>query len=122
MGYTANMGLYTEQRRDLVEHARSRQATLANDILYHAAAKELPAPPENLAGINELNAISGRMLQGVVQSADRKVVQAFVAASDARLARIGRKALKEYEQALASRPENEVGLTQAENEVRFPGP
>ncbi|MCB0627117.1 MAG: hypothetical protein KDC43_25195, partial [Saprospiraceae bacterium] len=70
----------------------------------------------------ELNAISGRMLQGVVQSADRKVVQAFVAASDARLARIGRKALKEYEQALASRPENEVGLTQAENEVRFPGP
>lgn len=116
VGYTANMGLDTEQRRDLVDHARSRQATLANDIL-NAAAKELPALPENLAGIKELNAISGRMLQGVVQRADQKVVQAFATASDARLAQIGRKALKEYEQALAELPENEAGLAQAENEL-----
>ncbi|MEZ5585758.1 MAG: hypothetical protein R3E46_01675 [Sedimenticolaceae bacterium] len=117
VGDTANMGLDNEQRRDLADHARSRQATLANDILNHAAAKELPALPENLAGIKELNAISGRMLQGVVQRADRKVVQEFVTASDARLAQIGRKALKEYEQALARLPENEAGLTQAEREV-----
>lgn len=117
VGDTANLGLDIEQRRDLVDHARSRQKTLANDVLNHAAEKELPALPETLAGIRELNAISNRMLQGIVQKADREVVQKFVTASDTRLAQIGRKALKEYEQALGRLPENEAGLAQAEREV-----
>jgi len=117
VGDTANLGLDTEQRRELVDHARSRQKMLANAVLNHAAEKELPALPETLAGIKELNAISNRMLQGIVQKADREVIQRFVTASDARLAQIGRKALKEYEQALARLPESEAGLAQAEREV-----
>ena len=56
---------------------------------------ELPALPPTLAGIRSLNAISTRMLQGVVQKADRDVIQRFVNASDARLTEIGRKALTE---------------------------
>lgn len=117
VGGAANMGLDTEQRRDLVDHARYRQKTLANDVLNDAAETQLPALPENLAGIKELNAIGNRMLQGVVQKADREVVQKFVAASDARLAQIGRKALEEYEQALTRLPANEAGLAEVEREV-----
>lgn len=114
---TAKRGLDIEQRRDLLNHARSRQRNLANEVLTHAAEKELPALPENLAGIKALNAISSRMLQGVVQKADRDVVQRFVNVSEARLAEIGRSALTEYEQALARLPEDEAGLAQAQREV-----
>ena len=57
------------------------------------------------------------MLQGVVQKADKNVIQQFVDASDARLAEIGREALPEYEQVLAKLPENEGGLARAEREV-----
>ena len=114
---TAKRGLDTQQRRDLVNHARSRQRTLANEVLNHAAEKELPALPGTLAGIKELNAISSRMLQGVVQKADKEVIEKFVTASDARLAEIGRTALPEYEKALARLPESEAGLAQAEREV-----
>jgi len=117
VGETANRGLNTGQRQDLVNYARSHQKTLANDVLNHAAEKELPALPSSLAGIKELNSISRRMLQGVVQKADKEVVQSFVTASDARLAEIGRVALPEYEAALARLPESEAGLTQAEREV-----
>jgi hypothetical protein len=69
------------------------------------------------AGAKELNAISSRMLQGVVQKADKEVIEKFVTASDARLAEIGRTALPEYEKALARLPESEAGLAQAEREV-----
>ena len=114
---TAKRGLDTRQHRDLVNHARSRQRTLANEVLNHAVEKELPALPDTLAGIRELNAIGSRMLQGVVQKADKDVIEKFVTASDARLAEIGRTALPEYEKALARLPESEAGLAQAEREV-----
>jgi len=117
VGDTAKRGLNTGQRQDLVNYARSRQKTLANDVLNHAAEEELPALPGSLAGIKELNSISSRMLQGVVQKADKEVIQSFVTASDARLAEIGRAALPEYEAALARLPESEAGLAQAEREV-----
>lgn len=117
VGETAKMGLDTEQRRDLVKHALSRQEKIANDVLNHATETELPALPDTLAGIRELNAISTRMLRGVVQKADKEVIQRFVSASDARLAEIGRKALPEYEKALARLPESEAGLAQADREV-----
>lgn len=117
VGETANRGLDVDQRRDLVNHAQSRQRTLANEVLNDAATRELPALPGTLAGIKELNAISKRMLQGVVQKADREAIQRFVNASDARLAEIGRIALPEYEQTLARLPENEAGLAQAEREI-----
>jgi hypothetical protein len=113
----AKTGLNNEQRRELVGHARSRQQEFANQVLIDAAEKELPSLPKTLAGIQQLNAISTRMLQGVVQKADKKVVQQFVDASDARLAEIGRAALPEYRQALAKLPENESGLARAEREV-----
>jgi hypothetical protein len=114
---TAKMGLDIQQRRDLVNHARSRQRILANEVLNHAAEKELPVLPNTLAGIKELNSISSRMLQGIVQKADKEVIQKFVTASDARLAEIGRTALPEYEKALARLPESESGLAQAAREV-----
>lgn len=114
---TAQRGLDIQQRRDLVNHARARQRILANEVLNQAAEKELPALPGTLAGIKELNAISSRMLQGVVQKADKDVIQSFVTASDARLAEIGRKALPEYEKALARLPASEAGLAQAQREV-----
>jgi hypothetical protein len=90
---------------------------LADDVLNDAAGKKLPALPETLAGIRELNAISHRMLQGVVQKADKETVKAFVTASEARLAEIGRIALPEYEQALARLPEDAAGLARAEQEI-----
>jgi hypothetical protein len=110
-------GLNNTQRRELLNHARARQREFANRVLLHAAEHELPALPESLAGIRELNAISQRMLRGIVQRADKPVIQQFVDTSEARLAEIGREALPEYEQALSRFPENEEGLAQAEREV-----
>ncbi len=113
----AKKGLNNAQRNNLMNHARTRQRELANQVLIDAAEKELAALPETLAGIREFNAIGKRMLQGVVQHADQKVIQQFVGASDTRLAKIGREALPEYAQALAKLPENEIGLAQVEREV-----
>lgn len=113
----AKKGLNNDQRRELVGYAQSRQREFANQVLMDAAEKELPALPGTMAGIRELNAISKRMLQGVVQKADENIVKQFVDASDARLAEIGRAALPEYRQALAGLPDNETGLARAEREV-----
>ena len=114
---TVKRGLDSKQRRDLVNHARSRQRMLANQILNDVVENELPALPETLAGVQTLNAITTRMLQGIVQKADRDVIQQFVDASGTRLADIGRKALTEYGEILARLPENESGLAQAEQEL-----
>lgn len=114
---TAKRGLDGKQRRDLVNHARSRQRLVANRVLIDVAEKALPALPETLAGINALNGIGHRMLQGIVQKASPKVVQQYVAASEARLTEIGRVAVPEYEKALARLPENAAGLAQAVREV-----
>ena len=114
---TAQRGLDIHQRRALSEHAVARQRVLAHEVLREATENELPALPPTLAGIRSLNAISTRMLQGIVQKADRDVIQRFVDASDARLTEIGRKALPEYEQALAKLPADEEGLAQAEREI-----
>lgn len=114
---TAKRGLDNKQRRDLVNHARLRQRMLADEILNDVVENELPALPETLAGVQALNAITTRMLQGIVQKADRDVIQQFVDASGTRLADIGRKALAEYAETLARLPENESGLAQAEQEL-----
>ena len=114
---TTQRGLDIRQRRALSEHAVARQRVLANEVLREATENQLPALPPTLAGIRSLNAISTRMLQGIVQKADRDVIQRFVDTSDARLTEIGRKALPEYEQALAKLPVDEKGLAQAEREI-----
>lgn len=113
----AKRGLNNAQRSDLLDHAQARQREFANQVLLDAAEKELPALPETLEGIRELSAINKRMLRGVVQKADKNVIQQFVDASDDRLAKIGQAALPDYERALAKLPENEDGLAQAEREV-----
>jgi hypothetical protein len=113
----ARQGLNNTQRRELLNYARTKQREIANGVLRHATEHELAELPETLAGIRQLNAISQRMLQGIVQRADKSVIQQFVDASDARLAEIGRKALPEYEQALSKLPETEEGLAQVEREV-----
>jgi hypothetical protein len=114
---TAKRGLDIRQRRELVDHARSRQRVLADQILNAAAAEELPALPATLAGIQALNAVSNRMLQGIVQKASQDAIQHFVAVSEARLAEIGRQALPEYRALLSQVPETEAGLAQAEQEL-----
>ena len=117
VGGTAQRGLDIQQRKALVDHARARQRELANLVLTEAATKEIPAVPETLAGLKELSTISQRMLQGVVQKADKNVIQSYVDASDARLAEVGRKVLPEYRDALDKFPEDAAGLARAEHEV-----
>ena len=114
---TAKHGLDIKQRKELVEHARGRQQMLADQVLNDARENELPALPETLSGMQQLSAISTRMLQGVVQKASRDAIERFVEASEKRLAEIGPKALPEYKEQLAKLPENEKGLQQVNREI-----
>ena len=114
---TEERGLDLLQRKELKEHARARQRVLADQVLVEAREKELPALPNTMAGLRQINAISTRMAQGIAQKASPDAVKQFLEASEARLAIIGRKALPEYRKKLAQVPETESGLAQVKREV-----
>ena len=114
---TSARGLDIGQRQDLNDHAHTRQRALADQFLEDAIENKLPALPETLAGIESLNVISTQISRGIAQKANREVVQRYIAASEVRLAKIGRKALPEYRETLARLPEDKTGLKQAEREL-----
>ena len=114
---TEQRGLDLLQRRELQEYARTRQRVLADQVLVEAREKELPALPNTMAGLRQLNAIGTRIARGVAQKASPDVVKQFLEASEARLATIGRKALPEYRKKLAQVPESKSGLAQVKKEV-----
>jgi len=114
---TEQRGLDLLQRKELKEHARARQRVLADQVLVEAREKELPALPNTMAGLRQLNAIGTRIARGVAQKASPDVVKQFLEASEARLATIGRKALPEYRKKLAQVPESKSGLAQVKKEV-----